>query len=287
MTDLHIHTTSSSDGQHSPQEIIEMARLQGLAAISFTDHMDISSIPVGLKYAAPCAFDFFPGVELSTWYEGKEYHLLLYCFTPGETTLTEFLRDSCSRIWDHAAILIGRFRSQGFDITRDDVRSWGKSVPTGVSFLDALKKRNAHDRRLTEYLHGDKASSPYLNFYQDFSLTDLSHGLNTVLPDLVQTLDLFQEKGIPILAHPGKISEDVLDNLKDHGLLGVEAYSSHHDEETAGHLVKLSRKLGLHISAGSDFHGELIKPGIRLGAVSGTPDPELISLLKRRMSPWA
>jgi hypothetical protein len=45
------------------------------------------------------------------------------------------------------------------------------------------------------------------------------------------------------------------------------------------HLVEEARSLNLMVSSGSDFHGELIKPGIGLGDSSGEPDDQLITML--------
>ncbi|MDT8273350.1 MAG: PHP domain-containing protein [Desulfomonilia bacterium] len=283
MIDLHIHTTGSSDGQHRPREIMEMSRDLGLESVAFADHMDVSSIEEGFARATELGIEFFPGVELSTWYEGTEHHLLMYSFVPGLRELDEFLGRACSGIWDSASILIDRFRGLGYDITPDDVSRWGKSVPTGVTLLDALKKRNSHDGRLAEYLSGPKASSPYLNFYRDISRMGLLDGLEMILPGLGETLELFREKGVLVLAHPGKINEEILVKLKGYGLAGIEAYSSHHDAGTTNHLVALARRTGLHVSAGSDFHGHAIKPGIQLGAVTGVPDERLMALLREAL----
>ena len=38
MIDLHIHTSASSDGQHTPREIFEMAKKIGLEGFAIADH---------------------------------------------------------------------------------------------------------------------------------------------------------------------------------------------------------------------------------------------------------
>jgi predicted metal-dependent phosphoesterase TrpH len=278
--DLHIHTTHSSDGQHTPEEILDMAAGLSFTGIAFADHMSTSAVPIGTRRAASHNLSFFPGVELSTSTGLKEYHLLFYGFDPDDRILMDLIGSHCAAAWEKAEEVLSLLSDMGFTITRGDVDGWGTSIPTGVTFLNALKKKNSSDKRLHDYLFGRKSSSPYLNFYQDFSITDLGGLLLSCLPELKETISLLKGRGILILAHPGNIDEGLLLELKKQGLDGIEAYSSHHKGETARRLVETARSLDLLVSAGSDFHGELIKPDIPFGTVFGEPDEELIRLLK-------
>lgn len=278
--DLHLHTTHSSDGQHTPEEILNMAAGLSYTGIAFADHMSISAVPIGMRNASSRNLGFFPGVELSTSIGLKEYHLLFYGFDPEDGILGGLIGHYCADAWKKAEEVLSLLSDMGFIIARGDVDGWGTSIPTGVTFLNTLKKRNSSDERLQEYLSGSKSASPYLNFYQDFSITDIGSLLLSVLPDLKETLGLLKDRGVLILAHPGKIERGLLLELKSHGLDGIEAYSSHHKGETTRELVETARSLDLLVSAGSDFHGELIKPDIPFGTVFGQPDKELIRRLQ-------
>jgi 3',5'-nucleoside bisphosphate phosphatase len=277
--DLHIHTSHSSDGQYGPGEILGMAKACNLKGLAFTDHMDTSAVSEGLRLAPAYGLDFIPGVELSTVHHGREYHLLVYGFEPDNIIIKEFLEHHCQAIWEKALEILNVFSQMGFDIRRDDVRAWGLSVPTGVTFLNALIKRNRGDKRLQEYLSGHKASSPYLNFYKDYAVSDIGTIVRSSLPDLIETMRLLKDSGVFVLAHPGDTDPVILKELKVEGLSGIEAYSTHHTDQVTERLVCVARELGLLVSSGSDFHGELIKPGILLGDSSGRSDDELISRL--------
>jgi hypothetical protein len=148
-----------------------------------------------------------------------------------------------------------------------------------VTFLNALIRRNKDDKRLQEYLSGVKASSPYLNFYKDYALSDIGTMVRSALPDLIETMRLLKDCGVFILAHPGDTDTAILTELKREGLCAIEAYSTHHTLRTMERLVEEARSLNLMVSSGSDFHGERIKPGIGLGDSSGKPDDELITML--------
>jgi 3',5'-nucleoside bisphosphate phosphatase len=281
--DLHIHTTHSSDGQYGPGEILQKAKACNLKGLAFTDHMDTSAVAEGMRLAGAYGLNFISGVELSTVLDGREYHLLVYGFHPDNERIKGFLEQHCRAIWDTAVEMLKVFTRMGFDISTDDVKAWGLSVPTGVTFLNALIKRNRGDKRLQEYLSGPKASSPYLNFYKDYALTDIGTMVRSALPGLIETMRLLKGSGVFILAHPGNTDSAILKELKDEGLCGVEAYSTHHTVRTTERLVEDARSLNLMVSSGSDFHGELIKPGIGLGDSRGKPDDELITMLTGMM----
>jgi 3',5'-nucleoside bisphosphate phosphatase len=277
--DLHIHTSHSSDGQYGPAEILRLARACNLTGLAFTDHMDTSAVAEGMRLAPSFGLNFITGVELSTVLYGREYHLLVYGFQPDNGIMKKFLQQQCRVIWDKALEILDVFSQMGFDIRKDDVKAWGLSVPTGVTFLNALIKRNRADKRLREYLSGHKAASPYLNFYKDYALSDIGTMVRSALPDLIETMRLIKGAGVFILAHPGNTDTAILKELKGEGLSGIEAYSTHHTSRTMERLVEEARSLDLMVSSGSDFHGELIKPGIGLGDSSGKPDDELITIL--------
>lgn len=280
MIDLHIHTIHSSDGQYRPDEILEMAKRAGLDALAFADHMDIRGASLGMALASEYNIEFFSGLEVSTSFDRKEYHLLLYGFDPESVPVRNFLSRHCSVIWQQAFKLIEYFRGMGFDLTEGDITPWGKSVPTGVTFLDALKKRNSKDPRLHEYLYGNKAHSPYLSFYQGFYLSEFGAIMTSALPPLQHAISVLKPSGVLILAHPGTIERETLELLKGIGLDGIEAYSTHHSPETTQRLLGMARSLDLLVSAGSDFHGERIKPDIPFAGVPGQPDPALMRRLR-------
>jgi len=286
MIDLHIHTIHSSDGQYAPEEILAPAQRLGMSALAFCDHMDVTAAREGCDIFPGSGIEFFTCVELSTSWEGSEYHLLCYGFDPDGAVINDFVFTHCDRIWARMDAILGHFRGLGFRLQAEDIRGWGKSVPTGVTMLNALAASNPDDARIRRYTHGDRSNSPYLNFYQDFSLTGFGREVSSRLPDLMETIEIFRDLGVPVLAHPGNIQADILRKLKGHGLKGIEVYSSHHGREEIRHLKGLAESLGLLISAGSDFHGEAIKPDIALGSVEGSPDRSLIEAVRSSTAAW-
>jgi sugar phosphate isomerase/epimerase len=60
----------------------------------------------------------------------------------------------------------------------------------------------------------------------------------------------------------------LLEELKDRGLAGIEAWHPTAKLRECRRLEELGKKLGLSITAGSDFHGEA-RPDRRLGYTCG------------------
>jgi len=50
------------------------------------------------------------------------------------------------------------------------------------------------------------------------------------------------------------------------GLNAIEAYHSDHGPEETAYFVELAHRYGLLVTGGSDFHGETVKPGVKLGS---------------------
>ena len=93
MIDLHIHTIASSDGQHTPREIVAMAREKGLSAIAFADHNSVGSVEEGIALARMFDLEFIPCLEFNTLYHNLDLHMLAYFIDYRSENLTEWLEE--------------------------------------------------------------------------------------------------------------------------------------------------------------------------------------------------
>ena len=73
--DLHVHSTYS-DGTLTPSELVKKAFSINLAAMALTDHDTIDGIPEAVSCAADYDIELIPGIELSTFYDKKEIHIV-------------------------------------------------------------------------------------------------------------------------------------------------------------------------------------------------------------------
>jgi predicted metal-dependent phosphoesterase TrpH len=282
--DLHIHTDASSDGQHSPREIFEIARGKGLRAIAFADHNSIAHVPEGLHLAEEFRLEFIPCLELNTFYNGLDLHLLAYFIDPGDPRLQVWLQGIQEIKIEQAEKRRVRLNQLGFVFDEKDLRNFsGGRIPTGLSFLRAIlsRKENLPDPRLQPYISGARADSPYVNFYRDY----LRGGKPAFVPiEDIQTPDAIAAikglGGVPVLAHPTDTGEENILALVQDGLAGLEVYTPYHSPEEQEGFQNFAAAHGLLATAGSDFHGKAVKPDIDLGR-GGERHYDLLLKLKK------
>lgn len=90
--DLHIHTTKS-DGSLTPVQIIDEAAKNGLKVISISDHDTVGAYSDELfEYANKKGIKLVTGVEISTKYNGKSFHILGYNFDYKNEEFRAFLK---------------------------------------------------------------------------------------------------------------------------------------------------------------------------------------------------
>jgi hypothetical protein len=286
MIDLHIHTNASSDGQYSAREVFQMARHKGLKAIAFADHNSLRNVEEGIRLAEEFGMEFIPCMELNTLFRGMDLHLLAYFLDPADSILQEWLEEIHRKKVQQAGKRMEKLNELGFFFTTEDLRKFSEDrIPTGRSYLQAILSRdeNRKDPRLRPYIDGDRSRSPYVNFYRDY----LRGGKPAFVPmEDISTLSAIRKirqlGAIPVLAHPSDTGEDNLRALVEHGLEGLEAYSPYHTPPEQEAFRVFAEHHGLLVTAGSDFHGEKIKPDIELGQVSAHPQDVLEKLKKRR-----
>ena len=76
MIDLHVHTCFS-DGEHTPKEVVEIAKVNGVDTISITDHDSVYGISEAILEGKKQGICVVPGIEI-TAFENREVHVLGY-----------------------------------------------------------------------------------------------------------------------------------------------------------------------------------------------------------------
>ncbi len=273
MIDLHIHTDASSDGQHSPREIFEMAAGIGLRAIAFADHNSMDHVKEGFRLSQEFGIEFFSCVELNTLHNGLDLHLLGFFLDTRQPALRQWLEEIVAQKKIQGEKRLRRLNELGFVFSWEDLKRFsGDRLPTGSSFLRAIlsRRENRGDPRLDPYIHGARSNSPYVNFYRDY----LRGGKPAFVPmEDIETLTAIRRiremGGTSVLAHPSDTGLRNIEELIDHGLDGLEAYSTYHTAAEEEEFRTLAEKRGLLVTAGSDFHGREIKPDVEVGSSRG------------------
>ncbi len=270
--DLHIHSYKSSDGDLTPFEICKIAKEKNLKAISIADHDTLQAYPEAFLAGKNIEIEIIPSIELTTSFEGREFHLLLPFIDWTNKEFYEILNKAKKLREKEAKRRVEKLRKLGFDISWEEIKKKAKSQPPlGVVIARILLEKEAQDKNspLKKYLEGeDRIFAPY-RFYQDY----FSMGKPAYVPkmylDIREAIRIGKKyKAVPVLAHPGAYfqhatEEDII-KLKEEGLVGLEVFTFYHSYEQVQYYLKIAANLNLVPTAGSDFHGK-IKPHIKIG----------------------
>lgn len=240
MLELHCHTTFS-DGMLTPTELVKAAIAAQVRALAITDHDTVSGWDEAMS-AAPPEMEIVPGIELSTVHRDRSLHIL--GFYPDRDRLLSPLAERLDGRKRRAQAMLDKLAAMGYPV---ELPPMGEGMAPGRPHIaSAMVKagyvestRDAFDR----FLADDK---PAFVQYEKFSAVD---GIKLLLDC----------GAVPIWAHPflfrGAPVKDVLPELVEAGLMGVEVFHPSHTLWQAERLKEMCAQYGLLMSGGSDFHG--------------------------------
>jgi len=257
MIDLHTHSTAS-DGTFSPSELVRLAKSEGLKALALTDHDTTSGLKEAYETALEEGVPFLCGVEISVKFDGPgHFHLLGYFLTPEIPSLEETLCELQKARRRRNELMVEKLRNLGIEISLSELEAIAQGEIGRPHFARLLVEKGvvkSFDEAFEKYL---KKGAPA---YVPKALLTPDEAIRKIL----------ESQGVPVLAHPITLKLDktslskYLEELKDLGLMGVEAYYSEHNQSFTDFLLSQARRLGLLVTGGSDFHGKN-KPDIKLG----------------------
>jgi 3',5'-nucleoside bisphosphate phosphatase len=263
LIDLHSHT-NESDGTLTPAELVSLAKRAGLEALAITDHDTFSGYEKARVFAGEKGLDLVRGIELNsrlnlTKSRHISVHMLGY-FPGGEPlpSFTEWLLTQRQDRRDRNRRLAESLQRKGVAVTLEEVEVLGKSLAGRPHFARVLVEKGYakdFDDAFRKYI-GEEAPT----YVERQSLTT------------EEVIELMRAGGgIPVIAHPIRLSlphnhveKELLQRLKEAGLVGLEVYHSEHSPELQRYYVNLAEELDLLPTGGSDFHGGP-KPDIVLG----------------------
>lgn len=259
MIDLHTHSTAS-DGTLAPAALVDLAAEKKLTAIALTDHDTVAGVPGALARGAEKGVEVIPGVEIGVrWETGGAMHLLGYYIRPDEAQLRERLEGLRLQRRQRAQRMVTLLNQLGVGITFSGVEhvATGESVGrphVAQALLEAGAVRSPEEA-FRRYLGRGRPA------YVQRELPSPQEGIAW----------LKGAGGVAVLAHPctlrlgRKELERWVEELKAHGLDGIEVFWSGHNRAQQERYGALAQRLGLLVTGGSDFHGAT-KPDIQLGS---------------------
>ncbi|MBV8780695.1 MAG: PHP domain-containing protein [Phycisphaerae bacterium] len=257
--DLHCHSTAS-DGTLAPDEVVRVAKQNGLVGLALTDHDTVAGVPGAATEAHRVGIAFIAGIEISCEYPRPgTMHLLGYGIDPDNPTLRDMTKTLIDGRNKRNEKMIARFNEIGIPLTMEKVlEQSGDGVIGRPHFAAALMKMGVVSTIA-------EAFKTYLGqggrVYFDKERLSPKQAIEMIR----------QAGGLTVLAHPSQLQkennaqlENAIKELIDYGLAGVEVIHSDHRESLIDFLSELADKYHLLKTGGSDFHGSN-KPHISLG----------------------
>lgn len=252
--DLHLHSTFS-DGSMTPEALVAHGRSKGIAVLSLTDHDTVDGLPSFMAACARWNMAGIPGIELSAEHP-RTVHILGY-----RLDLRRTGNSSTNVGMKRALEAVRRGRDERNELMCENLREMGVDISLEEVVLEA---------------GGDVVARPHMakvlvrkGYAQDI-VSAFSRYLSTSSRAYVERYRLSPAKcielitdagGLAVLAHPAQTTSDfselreIVRELKDAGLWGIECASSRASGEQVFRYLSLAADFSLFPTAGNDFHG--------------------------------
>ncbi len=243
--DLHCHSTAS-DGEYPPADVARRAQAAGLAAIALTDHDTTGGVPEATRAGEALGLRVVSGCEFSVKAPWGELHLLGYFLPPGHARLEEFLAGTRAARHRRAEQIVGHLRRLGVMIELADI----------VRVADGGAVGRPHVARV---LVQRGVSVDMNDAFARYLGRGRSAYVEKPLPTLQQVTELVHAVGgVAVAAHLGDHgTEGQIRQFQEQGLDGLEVRHPSHSPGIERRLTGIAQRLGLAISGGSDWHGDM------------------------------
>jgi len=278
--DLHVHTSTGSDGAFTLEEIFREAVRRHIDLLSVTDHDAIEHQGQAVALAAGHGINYITGVELNVTfeYQGKSFSLDFLGY--GYDYRNRAMREKLQIIRDHRETRARRILDNlNAEFAKENLPLFtGEDLAMMQAGVDGILGRP----HIADYLIGKGIVGSRREAFDKY-LVRCDVPKYPLSPSEASEM-LRNAGGRCVLAHPNDpngtslvsitsvLSEqtDIIEkNFMDY-LDGVECWHSRNDAATTSHYIDFCRKHGLLMTGGSDCHQ---KP-ILLGSV---PVPDFVA----------
>ena len=241
--DLHAHTTAS-DGQQSPEEVIQLATQASLDVIAITDHDTTAGI-VPAQSASHGLIEVIPGIEIGSRTRDDEIDILGYFINPAhvglQTRLELFQRNRSER----GQQIVERLEQLGVPVEWERVLAIAGGDIVGRPHIAQAMVEAGYAESVKaafkRYLASDKPGYVARETLSPEGAIELIHAAG----------------GVAVLAHPVYVRDfpSVVERLVPAGLDGIELNYPDHTPEIEACVRELAQRFNLIMTGGSDFHG--------------------------------
>lgn len=262
--DLHTHSTAS-DGQYTPSDLVRLAKARGLELLALTDHDTIDGLDEAIHAGELQNLRILRGVELGAR-EYRNLHILGYGFSSEPAALTQLCNEMKAGRDERKYRIIDFLHEKGVDISLEEVEELAGGDVIGRPHFAQVMVRHGYVQSNRE------AFDRYLD-------TREYQRIERKKPSACTCIEAIRSAGgKAAFAHPYQVGLDgndlevMVQRLTECGLDAIECYYPKHTLKQQMFYLHLAKKYNLHVTGGSDFHGEQVKPDIALAALELNAD---------------
>jgi len=235
-----------------------LAKKRGIEVWALTDHDNLDGLDEAVTAGEALGLRVIRGVELSAD-DYLNLHILGYDFS---VPVLQVWIERLKRGRDDRKYRIRDFlRTKGLEISLDEVDMEAAGAAVGRPHFAKVMLRHGYVATRKE------AFDRYLDTVE---FQQIEKGTKPSAQECVERIKVVGGK--VSLAHPyqivlsGESLEELVKRLKSYGLDSIECYYPIHTPEQTAEYLRIAQKYDLHVTGGSDFHGEKNKPDHPLAA---------------------
>ncbi|MDP6437196.1 MAG: PHP domain-containing protein [Gammaproteobacteria bacterium] len=243
--DLHTHSTAS-DGELSPDDLLQHAGEAGVGLLAITDHDTLDGYTKLCAGKSDCGV--VAGIELSTNWRSLGIHVVGLNVSPDNPVLLEGIRQQRQARAERAATIAKKLEKAGFPGTLPEAqRIAGESILGRPHFATHLVETGQVKDIQTAF-------RKYLGRGKIGDVRETWAPLSDIIAWITEA------GGQAILAHPAKYRltnlklAELARDFRDLGGHGIEVISGRQDSALTRRLASLAGRHDLLASVGSDFH---------------------------------
>lgn len=255
--DLHTHTIAS-DGKYTPTELIRKAKQLGFSYIAKTDHDNVDLMDEFLAAGKKYKVHAIPGMEISSRFLGKALHITALGIDYHNKKILAYAQKCKDARRERGLKMVKLLARDGWNIKYNEVN---RDVIVRPHVALAVINHPANKRRLLK----EFGETPQFN---NFIRAYIVPGKPAYVPKKYRiapkaAIDMVHAAGgLAVIAHPSAKTQEFNYNkthlnkiIKTFDFDGIEAYNHDATLEEIKHLLALTKKENLLVSAGSDYHG--------------------------------
>ncbi len=263
MIDLQNHTIAS-DGELTPEELVDLGIKKKLSAIAITDHDSIRSVKKASEYAEGKSIEIVPGVELSCddpLFKNDKVDILGLFIDVYNKDLNVLLDHINNKRDENKKKIIEKLRKLGYKIKYEDVKRDVKGTFGRPHIAKYLLENYPEEFSSVGDVFDKLIGNGKVAFLETNNRVSVKDGVRMIK----------QAGGFAIVAHPGVYSKEesvkLIDYFIDNGGDGIETYYPYHiicpklkidskgNEKMIDFYKKIAESKKVLESGGNDHHG--------------------------------